>query len=324
MSDFLSNLAARQLGTDAPVRPRLAGRFEPPPDAFAHDAALHAADSDDSDAGPRELVFETEARTTPARDDSTAPANPEPARAQATRRETRDALTPPVIFREPHASERSSVARDTPAPARGAESPTQTRAREENEPAERRPVSLHPSSSTNDEGTRPERRTPPAPEPREMNRHVSVNDTTTRHAPDVEPTPTRAHVRRDADNTQRTPDAHSTPKMVEPARTRETSRSREDEKDETRAERRERRARKDVPALVPRRPQSRRDAQRDAAARGEAQPRAEVTPTINVTIGRVEVRASQAATPAPRRANASAPRMGLDEYLRRRNGEVRE
>lgn len=324
MSDFLSNLVARQLGTDAPVRPRLAARFEPPPDAFAHDAALHAASFDDSDADPRELVFEMEARPTLTRDDSAAHDDPEPARAQTTRRETGDTLTPLVIFREPHAREHSSVAHDTPTPARVAEPRTQTRAREENEPVEHRPVSLHPSSSSNDEVTRPERRTPPAPEPRETPRPFVGDDATPRHAPDAEPTPTRAPVRRDADNTQRASDTHSTPKRVEPARTRETSRAREDEKDETRAERRERRERKDVPALVPRQPRPRRDARRDAAARDEAGPRAEVTPTINVTIGRVEVRATQAAPASPRRANAAAPRMGLDEYLRRRNGEVRE
>lgn len=40
-------------------------------------------------------------------------------------------------------------------------------------------------------------------------------------------------------------------------------------------------------------------------------------PTINVTIGRVEVRATLP-TPAPRRQSPAAPSMGLDEYLRRR------
>lgn len=42
-------------------------------------------------------------------------------------------------------------------------------------------------------------------------------------------------------------------------------------------------------------------------------------PTIHVTIGRVEVRATNQPAPA-RQASAQAPRLGLEEYLRRRSG----
>lgn len=42
-------------------------------------------------------------------------------------------------------------------------------------------------------------------------------------------------------------------------------------------------------------------------------------PTIQVTIGRVEVRATNQPAP-PRQASAQAPRLGLEEYLRRRSG----
>jgi hypothetical protein len=41
-------------------------------------------------------------------------------------------------------------------------------------------------------------------------------------------------------------------------------------------------------------------------------------PTINVTIGRIEIRAAPPATPAPRRSATRAPAMKLDEYLKQR------
>lgn len=42
-------------------------------------------------------------------------------------------------------------------------------------------------------------------------------------------------------------------------------------------------------------------------------------PTIQVTIGRVEVRATPLPAPAPKRPRAKPPVMSLDEYLRQRN-----
>lgn len=53
-------------------------------------------------------------------------------------------------------------------------------------------------------------------------------------------------------------------------------------------------------------------------AAAEAVPSAP-TPTVQVTIGRIEVRATSAPAPA-RHAAAHAPRLSLDEYLRQRNG----
>lgn len=46
---------------------------------------------------------------------------------------------------------------------------------------------------------------------------------------------------------------------------------------------------------------------------------ANVPPTIHIAIGRVEVKAVSAGE-APRRAPGAAPRLSLDDYLRRRNG----
>jgi hypothetical protein len=53
-------------------------------------------------------------------------------------------------------------------------------------------------------------------------------------------------------------------------------------------------------------------------------PRAEVdvtpTPTIHVSIGRIEIRASQTSSPAPTKSRASNG-MSLDDYLKQRNGD---
>ena len=46
-------------------------------------------------------------------------------------------------------------------------------------------------------------------------------------------------------------------------------------------------------------------------------------PTINVTIGRVEVRAIQSAAPAPKPAKSAPPKLSLDDYLQKRDGDAR-
>lgn len=53
---------------------------------------------------------------------------------------------------------------------------------------------------------------------------------------------------------------------------------------------------------------------------GAPRPTAEAAPTINVTIGRVEVRATQAPPAATRRRGDAPQRVSLDEYLRQRAG----
>jgi hypothetical protein len=45
-------------------------------------------------------------------------------------------------------------------------------------------------------------------------------------------------------------------------------------------------------------------------------------PVINVSIGRIEVRAV-ASAPAPQRSRPAANRLSLDDYLGRRNGKAR-
>jgi hypothetical protein len=52
------------------------------------------------------------------------------------------------------------------------------------------------------------------------------------------------------------------------------------------------------------------------------EPRSTV-PIINVTIGRVEVRAIQSAAPAPKPAKSAPPKLSLDDYLQKRDGGAR-
>jgi hypothetical protein len=57
------------------------------------------------------------------------------------------------------------------------------------------------------------------------------------------------------------------------------------------------------------------------AAAAPAQP---VVPTIQVTIGRIELRAAPAAPPARVQGTTSrTPKLALDDYLRQRNGSTR-
>ena len=65
-----------------------------------------------------------------------------------------------------------------------------------------------------------------------------------------------------------------------------------------------------LPEIVP--AMSRRD-----AARASSEPAGE--PTIHVTIGRIEVRAAQPASPPPRPRRPAPPTMTLTDYLRRRS-----
>ncbi|HWS54785.1 MAG TPA: hypothetical protein VN228_11690, partial [Pyrinomonadaceae bacterium] len=74
------------------------------------------------------------------------------------------------------------------------------------------------------------------------------------------------------------------------------------------------------PAALTIEPRISRHVPHRAAARDDARAPAQAAPTVNVTIGRVEVRAVPAPpAPAARRA-ASPPHMSLEEYLRRRAG----
>ena len=384
MSDFLKSLAARQLGEAASVRPRLTGRFEPPPDAFAPEAPRRAAGFDEPNADALELFLEVETRPAPARDDATPRAAHEDTRAHAPRRDA-DETPARVVFVKEQRDESQPAQRleRTPsqtserasdAPIRGRESRVddasdvhppsdasdprvRTRAREDGD-APVRPKSVVPSfdeeaSRAQDERARDarppaepnvdegkpvrpsspthgpssfairartlgERREPSQPEPREPS--WNEVDEARRPSTDMRPTPTSTPARRETQVVRRAPDESSSSTRGERERARESARPRDDAA-ESSAGRRARPRGQETAAFEP--PHGRRVA-RQSAARDAPRPSVESAPTINVTIGRVEVRATQAPTPAPRRSEGAAPRMSLDDYLRRRSGEVRE
>ncbi|MDD5267128.1 MAG: hypothetical protein PHO08_08360 [Methylococcales bacterium] len=62
-----------------------------------------------------------------------------------------------------------------------------------------------------------------------------------------------------------------------------------------------------------------RNKKRESADFAEAQRATEPTPTIQVTIGRIEVRATQQPANSPS-TRSSTPRLSLEDYLRQRNG----
>lgn len=353
MSDFLKSLVARQLGKAASVRPRLAGRFEPPPDAFASEAPRRATEFEEPDAGALELFTEVETR-------------PEPARA--TRHETDETSTRVVFVREQR-GESQSTSSPARSPAQSAESAhgaaspdaadtyARTRAREEND-APVRPKSVVPSfgeeaarasdtstlgarthvdsnvderaterpspptrslsSLTERAQTRDERRASSQLEPREPSRRE--DEDSRRPSSNVRPAPSPTSARIEVRDVRRASDEATSFTQTESTRKRESARSRDDANEST-AERHARQFRQESAAFEP--PQGRRVA-RQGKARDASRTQTEPTPTINVTIGRVEVRATHTPQPAPRRTESAAPRMSLDDYLRRRNGEVRE
>lgn len=347
MSDFLKSLAARQFGEAPAVRPRLSGRFEPPPDAFAHEASRRAARFEEPETDALELFLEVETHAAPARDDAPRHDRHEDTRPREPRRETDETRARVVFVREPREEsepvlrqERSSLrdsehARDTTTPSNAADSRTQTRGRDEGD-AHVRPRSIIPVPVEDDGLIRPdgqavarppfptsarthgERRAPSELEPREP----SVNEAFEEKRPSnvARPAQPPSHARREADAAPRTHDEELSLLRNESARTRERDRRREDA-DESHAARHAQRGRESSATIEPRHVPRR---ERQAAARDAKRERAEVAPTINVTIGRVEVRATQAPATAQRRAETAAPRMSLDDYLRRRNGEVRE
>src|SRR3712207_6666094 len=101
MSDFLKSLAARQLGEAPSVRPRLAGRFEPPPDAFAHEATRRAGEFEGRGTDALELFLEVETHAPPARDATTRQDRHEGQRVREPRHEDVETNTRVLFVREP-------------------------------------------------------------------------------------------------------------------------------------------------------------------------------------------------------------------------------
>lgn len=346
MSDFLKSLAARQLGEAPTVRPRLAGRFEPPPDAFAHEAVRRVNEFEEPDSGALGLFLEVETHAAPARDAATPRDAREDSRPHEPRRETDETHARVVFAREPReesqpvlrqerrAPQDSERAHDTTLPSNVTDSQTRARERDEGDthvrpqqivPASNdESVAVRPDTQTNDRApfvtrarARDERREPASLEPREPSGREDIE--AKRPSNVVRPAAPPPPARRETAVTPRSHEDESSLLRNESARARERQRN---DEDESHAARQSQRGRESSNAIEPRHVPRR---ERQAAAREAQRERPEVAPTINVTIGRVEVRATQAPAPTPRRAETAAPRISLDDYLRRRrNGEVRE
>jgi hypothetical protein len=361
MSDFLKSLVARQLGDAPTVRPRLAGRFEPPPDAVAPEAPTRATAWSEPDSEALELFLEVETRHAPSRDVEHTHDSPEATRAHSPRPESSDANERVVFIREQREEsrpvlrpERSSPqtsehthdapppgreskmhdAQDEPSPTVRPESRTQTSADEEGD-ASVRPRSIVPASVQEARPVKPftqthrpapfntrargDRRMPSTLEPREPSRH-EVDDAQRSHA-EVRPAPAPPPpARREADGEQRTSEEKASLTRIEPARAEARAKESVGEA-ESYAAHQVRRARQEATSTEP---QPARRRARQTATHDGVRKSADVAPTINVTIGRVEIRATQDRPAAKRRPDDAAPRMSLDDYLRRRNGEVRE
>lgn len=348
MSDFLKSLAARQLGEAAAVRPRLAGRFEPPTAAFAPEVARRANEFEEPDANALELFLEVETHAAPARDSGPRHKGHEDPRAHEPRRESDETNTRVVFVKEPREESRpvlrqersttqdSERTHDAPAPPNAADSRARTRGRDADD-SHVRPQHVVPASVDEGGPVRPaaqsgerspfparalargERGESSTVEPRGPSGREA--DEVKRPSSEVRPAPPSSPARREAAAAPSLREEELSFLRNESARARERERRGEDA-DESHAPRQVRRGRESSGAIEPR-PVPRRE--RAAAARDAQRERAEAPPTINVTIGRVEVRATQGPPPSPRRAEDAAPRMSLDDYLRRRrNGEVRE
>lgn len=382
MSDFLKSLVARQLGDAPTVRPRLAGRFEPPPEAFAPEVPTRASAWGEPDSDALELFLEVETRPAPSRDVETPHDNPTATRPRTSQPEASDTPERLVFNREPRdesrpvlSNERTSSqapehvhdapppdneserrdAHDTPSITTAVVSRARTRAREENDTSVR-PKGIVPSfeeetargvderargSRAHDESSveegepvkpvtqtqrpapfttraRADRRAPSTLEPREpSSREV---DDAQRPVAEVRPSTASTLARREADGEQRAPEEKPSLIRVEPARAKARAKENEGEA-ESYAARHVRRARQEAASTEP---QPARRRARQTATHDGARQSAEPVPIINVTIGRVEVRATQGQPAAKRRSDGAAPRMSLEDYLRRRNGEVRE
>lgn len=375
MSDFLKSLVARQLGEATAVRPRLAGRYEPPADAFAPEAPSRAAEFEEPDADALELFLEVETRPAPSRDDAQPSVFNEEARAP---RRNPDETSTRVVFvnkereesqpasspeRSPaqtsgrtHEAAPSSDSADTRVPARvreesdvpvrpksivpslgeetarasvegardarpHAESGVDERVPERPSVPTRSLSSFTPRARTRDERREPSRRETRAPSRHEAEDSPSHSSEASRPpSSNVRPATSSTLTRIEPRDVRRASDAPSPFTQTDSTRPRESLHSRDDA-GESDTRRHARPLGQESGAFEP--PSVRRVA-RQAAMRDASHTQAEVPPTINVTIGRVEVRATQAPQATPRRKESTAPRMSLDDYLRRRNGEVRE
>lgn len=308
MSNYLNNLAARQLDRASLVRPRLPSLFEPPayPGTLPHVQSEAVAPFNVETV---EVAYEVNAPPETRRSDETRAATPSP-RPQASNpspptQASNDEI-PSTIWRgrqeipsspkQPPEAGSDETVEDSPRVAAThiqapAVLPTATRP----DAASTTP----PSSNAQEETVQPRqnilRPSPPPPLTVASERQDEAGEQVV--APRLQPSTNAAAARVDST-------AHD---IVASERSVESAKHSIESTKKTLV------VRPRVAAVVePRR-------ERDDSPSLLQSPAPEPPPVINVTIGRIEVRATTAASNAPRRTEPSAkPLLSLDEYLRRR------
>lgn len=394
MNDYLSNLVARQLGLAETVRPRLAGRFEPPVAALLPEASNFAADATGaSRTEPTEVTLEAQWQADPTHGGqvSGSPArNVTPHSPPATLDMPPATLDmPPVTLDMPPAALVAPTQviltppREEPAPVAGRlrdtalfSEPIDAAGQAEPLHARTSARTLRPEVSTphvrggglSERATFPspddnvnERQIPaPADESNAPARDVRIAPVVVRQGrlvnvvPAVPDEPAHAsttprdsggtHLEKAESNTPASPTRHaklslttvrprsdprapSTPEShAQPPAGEYIPPVRDDATPSGNTPSHERQATIEaiaVPepsAALTIAPRISRHVPQRAAAREAAQTSSQAAPTINVTIGRVEVRATQAQPAVAGRQSTTAANMSLEEYLRRRAG----
>ncbi|HKP11590.1 MAG TPA: hypothetical protein VJZ91_05745 [Blastocatellia bacterium] len=304
MSNYLNNLIARNQQATEVVRPRLPSVFEPPPaamlNAFAspHLVAPLETEQSPADATGREPQGPAEALGVTRITEPLAPPIPAWRGLQVTHDANAASDAPTAlenISRKPATAPHTALERDGAGRLTGAVSPkaddahaeghlVEREARRGNESLPRTTASRHDEATANASRARHE--------PQTTVRPFSQSD-----RPSDWPTPAHVEraVSRESNDAALANDAGGERVVVRPRVAAHTRAAHDDVNSNERGGHRPR---------------------REPLA---AQPAAPQTPTINVTIGRIEVRAvtPAAAPPQPRKPAPSL--MSLDEYMRRRN-----
>ena len=293
MKDFLSQLVARSTAPALAVRPRLPSRFE----ASSEAAGITAFPGDITPAAPLETT------ATPARTFRTSPHNgdhqqapPTPAEPETSTASPSPQTTPPPL--QDHAPSRSTASATVP-PAAPATHSSKQEAPSSPSPS---PV-LEPSFAT----ARQNSATTLAPET-PLFRPSSHSDIQPPEPPTLdsvseEASPAAVVSAAKPQPVSPTPLASTTPPAVASGLRSQSQIS-------------------NLKSQIPRPAARPAIATRPTPATPQTAPAAPAPPVVQITIGRVELRAI--VTPAsPRAVPPPAPKLGLDEYLRQRTGGAR-
>jgi hypothetical protein len=311
MGDFLSNLVDRTLEAAEVVQPRPISRFEPwGADAVAFEAGGHELSPGESPRGtrpPLQSLADHPAQSEPRRNETwpallirppeayarpATPLEPQPVVPQPPASDGQNAVVGPTPGPEPPASASPPTIRRRRQTVGPSSQPDPDRSGETPMPAAERVTVVHHRS----EAEEPSRSTlEPVTRPTVIARSVAPEDG---RRPTVERITERVVSERSVSSVGPLPAADGRSEQLTAPQALQLP-----------------------PASVVAQPGAIRTIEPAPPALPE--PKAAPTPeperTINVTIGRVEVRAVSPPSPQPKRQQSKAPVMSLDEYLRKRS-----